>query len=245
MADQRRGLSKVPLHVPRQAIPTMTMRVLVADDHPLVVDALALYLKEIDPDVEVLGAGSVASALERLEENSVDLILLNFGMPGMNGLEGLRQVHEAYPDVPLVMITGSARPQDMLGALDRGAAGVLLKEYSRTAIIKALELILAGERHVPAKLLSGAGLREPAGSYGAPHAPAAEDPLGALNAREREVLALLAEGLSNADIGAALKMTADGANHHLKNIYRKLGVRKRTQAMAMYYARRRAGAEGH
>ena len=223
----------------------MAMRVLVADDHPLVVDALTLYLREIDPAVEVFSADSVPSALECLDKNGLDLVLLNYGMPGMNGLEGLRKVHEAHPDVPLVMITGSARPQDMLGALDRGAAGVVLKEYSRTAIIKALELILAGERYVPAKLLSGAGLRESVAPYGSQDAAATKDPLSTLNSREREVLALLAEGLSNADIGAALKMTANGANHHLKNIYRKLGVRKRTQAMAMYYARQRSGVESH
>ena len=66
--------------------------------------------------------------------------------------------------------------------------------------------------------------------------------LAALNAREREVLALLAEGLSNAGIGQALDMTANGANHHLKNIYRKLGVRKRTQAMAVYFENHRRSA---
>jgi DNA-binding NarL/FixJ family response regulator len=213
------------------------MRALVADDHPLVVDALTLYLREIDPGVEVLGATAMSGALAQLAAGGTfDLILLNFHMPGMENLEGLHQACEACPEVPVVMIGGSARPQDMLAALDRGAAGFIPKDYSRIAIIKALELILAGERHVPARLLGGpSGLRETCAPYAIEEQAKRSGPLATLNAREREVLALLAEGLSNADIGKALDMTANGANHHLKSIYRKLGVRKRTQAMAVYF----------
>jgi len=214
------------------------MRALVADDHPLVVDALTLYLRDIDPGVEVLGAGDMPGALAQLTSGGpFDLILLNFNMPGMDGLGGLRQAREACPEVPVVMIGGSARPQDMLAALDRGAAGVIPKDYSRIATIKALEFMLAGERHVPARLLGGGGggLRETRAPYVAGERAERGGPLATLNAREREVLALLAEGLSNAGIGKALAMTANGANHHLKSIYRKLEVRKRTQAMAVYF----------
>ncbi len=220
------------------------MRALVADDHPLVVDALTLYLREIDPGFEVLGALDMPGALAQLSAGgSFDLILLNFHMPGMDGLEGLRQARDACPEIPVVMIGGSARPQDMLGALDRGAAGVIPKDYSRIATIKALELILAGERHVPARLLGGpSGLRETCAPYAIEEQAKRNSPLAALNAREREVLALLSEGLSNAGIGQALAMTANGANHHLKNIYRKLGVRKRTQAMAVYFEDHRRSA---
>ncbi len=220
------------------------MRVLVADDHPLVIDALTQYLREIDPGVEVLGATEMGGALAHLgAAGAFDLVLLNFHMPGMDGLEGLRQAREVCPQVPVVMIGGSARPQDMLGALDRGAAGVLPKDYSRVAMIKALELILAGERHVPARLLSGAsGLRETCAPYAVEEQAKRNGPLATLNLREREVLALVAEGLSNAEIGKALNMTANGANHHLKSLYRKLGVRKRTQAMAVYFEEHRHSA---
>lgn len=220
------------------------MRALVADDHPLVVDALTLYLRYIDPGVEVLGAVDMPGALAHLTAGgSFDLILLNFHMPGMKGMEGLRQARDACPEVPVVMIGGSARPQDMLSALDRGAAGVIPKDYSRLAMIKALELILVGERHVPARLLGGpSGLRETCAPYAIEQQEKQNTPLATLNAREREVLALLAEGLSNADIGKALGMTANGANHHLKSIYRKLGVRTRTQAMAIYFEAQRFSA---
>ena len=220
------------------------MRALVADDHPLVVDALTLYLREIDPGVEVLGATDMGGALAHLAAGGTfDLIVLNFHMPGMESLEGLRQAREACPEVPVVMIGGSARPQDMLAAMDLGAAGVIPKDYSRIAMVKALELILAGERHVPARLLGGvSGLREARAPYGDHEKPGRGDALAALNSRQREVLALLAEGLSNADIGKALDMTANGANHHLKSIYRKLGVRTRTQAAAVYYEDRRRSA---
>ena len=220
------------------------MRALVADDHPMVVDALTLYLREIDPNIEVLGASDIKGALGHLGgPDTLDLILLDFDMPGMANLEGLRLVCEERPGVPTVMIGGTLRAQDMLGALDRGAAGVIPKDYSKVAIVKALELILAGERHVPARLLGGAdGLRGNNSPCG-PVAPAdGLDPLAALNSREREVLALLAEGLSNAGIGQALGMSANGANHHLKSIYRKLDVRKRTQAMAIYFGEHRRSA---
>ncbi len=220
------------------------MRALVADDHPLVVDALTQYLREIDPGAEVLGATDMGGALALLAAGGAfDLILLNFHMPGMENLEGLRQARDACSKVPVVMIGGSARLQDMLAALDQGAAGVIPKDYTRIAIIKALELILAGEPHVPARLLGGAGgLREASTPYSAGGQAQQNGPLATLNAREREVLALLSEGLSNADIGTALAMTANGANHHLKNIYRKLGVRKRTQAMAVFFEDRRRPA---
>ncbi len=210
------------------------MRAVVADDHPLVVDALTLYLRDIDPGAEILGANDWEGALAHLAApGALKLVLLSFNMAGMDSLEGLRRARAARPDVPVVMIGGSAQLPEMLGVLDRGAAGVIPKDYSRAAIVKALEFVLAGERHVPARVLGGAGgLREAPAPYGA---EGRADPLAVLSPREREVLALLAEGMSNAEIGKALGMSANGANHHLKRIYRKLGVRKRTQAVALYF----------
>jgi len=212
------------------------MRVIIADDHPLVADALTLYLRMIDPAAEVAAATTLRGALAHLGEGRrVQLVLLDPNLADAQGLQGLATIREAFPLVPVVVFTGSGDLAAMRRALDLGAAGVIPKAYSKTAIVKALELILAGERHVPAILLGPAGLHEDRAAYRAMGQKGAQDGLAALSRHEWGVLVQLAKGLSNAEIGAALGITPAGVAYHLKGIFKKLGVASRTRAIARYH----------
>ena len=208
------------------------VRVVIADNHPLVADALTQYLRSIDPKVEVAAATTLRGALGLVGDGRrTHLILLDPQLSGAEGLEGLIQVHEAFPLVPVVILTGSRDLGALRQALQLGAAGVIPKEYSATAIIKALELILLGERYVPAKLLKTPELREAPPGYQANDDEDREH----LSLHERRVLRELAKGGSNAEIGVALNITAAGVAYHLKGIFKKLGVRSRGQAIARFH----------
>jgi len=207
------------------------MRVLVADDHPLVTDAVAQYCRQIDPDAQVVGAASLGEAEARLAEmDGVDLILLDSALPGMNGIQGLVAVREKFPGVPVVLMADGAGNRELREALYGGAAGILPKEMPGAAIVKALELVLAGVTFVPSRLLSAPGLEEAPAAYDA-LARAPRGPLGELTGRQREVLSLLMQGLFNRQIAQRLDVVCATVNFHLKHIYRKLGVSNRTQAV--------------
>lgn len=212
------------------------MRVLIADDHPLVTDALTGYLKQINPDAEVVAAQTLDQALERLaEEASIDLVVLDLYMPGMQGLEGLTTVRSRYPDIPVVMISGIADRRQIMEALERGAVGFIPKELASAALIKALELVLAGEIYVPSTLIPGRGLREDSAGYGRAAAVEEGSPFSELTARERQVLALLLKGYSNKQIAQELGTKEITAAFHLRGVFRKLGVSNRTQAAAVAF----------
>ena len=137
------------------------MRVLVADDHRLVTDALEKYLLRIDPDVEVVHALNFEQTLDNVRESpGFDLIILDLYLPDMTGLEGLILLHSQCPEVSIVMISGIANRREIMDALERGAAGFILKDLSSTMIVKALELVLSGERYIPSVLVEGGNLFE-------------------------------------------------------------------------------------
>lgn len=207
------------------------MHVLIADDHPLVADALNEYLKSIDPDLEVTRSESLQGASENAEKSGgFDLIILDLNMPGMNGLEGLTLIRNRFPDIPVVIISGAARRRDILDAFDRGAAGFIPKDLSGRTIIKALELVLAGEKYVPSSLVAKGGFGMGAAGYGEQGMWEPDSPLNKLTARERQALALLLEGCSNKEIADRLGLKVITAAFHLQGVFKKLGVSNRTQA---------------
>jgi DNA-binding NarL/FixJ family response regulator len=154
----------------------------------------------------------------------VDLVILDLGMPGMNGLAGLDAARRHFGEVPVVVISGSTARDDVVGALERGAAGYIPKTLSSDAMLKALELVISGESYLPAILL-----KPDAGEAG----ESAAAGFSALTAREREVLELLTEGLSNRQIAERLAVQEVTVKAHLQPVYRKLGVANRTQAVTL------------
>ncbi|HSK39403.1 MAG TPA: response regulator transcription factor [Arenibaculum sp.] len=198
------------------------MRVLLADDHNLVRDALTSYVERLEPTAEVLTAESLSEAVSVAERSAVlDLVILDLRMPGMNGLQGLREMRALLPAVPVVIMSGGANQEDVRAALDLGARGFLPKTLSGPALVSAIKLILAGERFVPFDAFDAPDEAPVSGkSEGMP----------LLTQREREVLGYLEKGWSNKEIARALELQEVTIKLHIRGICRKLGAKNRTQA---------------
>jgi two-component system, NarL family, nitrate/nitrite response regulator NarL len=200
------------------------MRVLLADDHNLVRDALKNYIERLEPSVEILTAESLDDALAVVERSlPLDLVILDLKMPGMLGLDGLKEMRTRLPDLPVVIMSGGASQEDVRVALDMGARGYLPKTLSGPALVSAIKLILAGERFVPFDAFGS-----PSPEAAPP--PSVVEPAAALTQREREVLDYLKDGLSNKEIARALDLQEVTIKLHIRGICRKLGAKNRTQA---------------
>ncbi|MFM2042234.1 MAG: glycerol metabolism activator AgmR [Pseudomonadota bacterium] len=194
------------------------MRLLIADDHDLVRDALASHLERVLPGAVVLGAGSVDEALTALAGEGaaghrVELLLLDLRMPGMNGLDGLGRLRAAHPDCKVALMSGEAGPGDVRGALALGCVGFLPKTLPAGDLVAAIHRMIEGERFVP----EGA-------------TDSAEPETGGFTRREREVLDYLFKGLSNKEIARALDLEEVTVKLHVRGLCRKLGAKNRTQA---------------
>jgi len=222
------------------------MRVLIADDHRLVADALAAYLKEIDPGIEVTKVTTLEQSVESVGRmGRFDLVLLDLGMPGMNGLEGLTTLRERFPEVSVAMISGIATSRQILEAFARGAMGFLPKDLSPETIIRALELMLSGEKYVPSKIVSERAAHDIITGKAGTKSWAPGNPLNRLTAREHEVLAFLIKGHSNRQIAGEIGTKEITAAFHLRGVFKKLGVSNRTQAAATALMLGWNGVTGH
>ncbi|MCG8545401.1 MAG: response regulator transcription factor [Alphaproteobacteria bacterium] len=199
------------------------MRVLIADDHALVRAGLSLVLKGLDPDVVIDQCGNAADALSlAAHSDDFDLAIFDLMMPGMNGMEGLEAFQAQSPDVPVLVLTGFTRHKDALAAFDMGVAGYASKGLETESMANAIRLVLSGDRYFPANLLVGSCCCEEAAAHTA---------LLRLSERENEILTHLMDGSTNKEIGRHLDIEEVTVKLHLSNIYRKLGVTNRTQAV--------------
>ncbi|MEQ5776852.1 MULTISPECIES: response regulator transcription factor [unclassified Thalassospira] len=207
------------------------MNILLADDHDLVRDGITSFLQTAAPDVTVAQAKDFAEALAIVNgERSIDLTILDLNMPGMNGLSGLTVMRQKYPDVPVVILSGSVKRSDVLNALEHGASGYLPKTLSGKSLINALRLVLSGEKYIPSALLEDDGGTIRPGEIDLDGLEP-DNPLRQLTNREREVLALLTKGLSNKEIAKQLSVREITVKVHLTGIFKKLGAANRTQAV--------------
>ena len=207
------------------------MHILLADDHRLFRDGIKFFLEKMNDTVDVVEADTLDEALAHEEDaEPPDLILLDLVMPGMHGLAGLDAVRARYPGVPVVIVTGFYRREDVFKALDRGAQGFIPKTLSGQAMLNALQLVTAGERYVPSAILSEVpmpGFAETRPSF------VLEAPFDRLTRRERDVLAHLTHGATNREIADQLGLKEVTVKVHLKGVFRKLGVTNRTQAVRL------------
>lgn len=196
------------------------MRILLADDHTLVREALAAYVQHAAPQTQVTTADTLDAALALVPTASWDIVILDLRMPGMNGLEGLDRMIAAVGAVPVALMSGSASPELVREAVTHGARGFFPKTLSAPGILPAIQLVVAGERYIPAS-----------GMDGSEEAPADGDPrLGSLSNRERSVLDFLTRGCSNKEIARTLNLHEATIKLHVRGICRKLGAKNRTQA---------------
>lgn len=198
------------------------MRVLFADDHVMMREALRPHLERIAEDVEVVEAGSAPEVIGALDGGGAfDLVIVDLKMPGMNGLEGLREMVIRYPAMRFVVLSSSTEPETISEAMRIGAAGFIPKLMSTTQMRVALQLVLTGERFIPSALMGG--------DRNAPHG---EGVAGiALTAREQDILPLLREGLPNKVIAERLGVGEVTVKTHVSNLLRKLNVKNRAQAI--------------
>ena len=210
----------------------MTIRVVVADDQGMVRSGFSVLLNA-QPDIEVIGeAVNGQEAIARAAELRPDVILMDVRMPVLDGLHATRAI-TAMPDPPKILVLTTFDLDDYVyEALRAGASGFLLKDASATELANAVRLVAAGD----ALLAPGVTRRLIAefARMGAPRSPTRKQIEG-LTERESEVLALVARGMSNAEIADHLVVAEQTIKTHVGRILMKLGLRDRTQAVVLAY----------
>jgi two-component system, NarL family, nitrate/nitrite response regulator NarL len=206
------------------------MRVLLIDDHALFRVGLEGLLEQRNIEV-VAAVGSGTEGLRMAQELAPDVVLLDLRMPEMGGLDVLRRLREANPNVPVVMLTTSSDEQDLVESLRLGARGYLLKDMEPDDLVSTLRDIVEGKTIVTPELT---GVLAKVVQQGEP-APGEErtKPFDELTPREREILCHVSEGQSNKVIARKLGISDGTVKLHVKAILRKLGVHSRVEAAVM------------
>jgi DNA-binding NarL/FixJ family response regulator len=198
------------------------VKILVVDDHALVREGLRQVLKGLDESVEVLQAGSCAQAFELAQNHAdLDLVLLDYHLPDMTGLQALDIFGQQHPELPIVMLSGSANSQIVRQVLQSGAAGFVNKSGLSEELLGAIRLVLAGDVYWPMDIETG-------------HGPLEADivtPKSVLTQKQEQVLQCLLDGQSNRDIGLMLHIAEETVKTHVAAILRHFEVQNRTQAV--------------
>ncbi len=204
--------------------------VAVVDDHPLYRSGVVRTLLD-DGRFDVVGEGADAqTAIDLAERLKPDVILLDISMPG-SGVEAARAIARAVPGVNIAVLTASETDADIMGALEAGAKGYILKGVGAEELLAVAASVAAGDSYVSpglaARLLIGMKAKGAAG------AASSASPLDGLTAREDEILRLVAEGLSNKEVGRKLSLQEKTVKHYMTIVLQKLQVRNRTEAAVL------------
>ena len=195
------------------------IRLVIADDHPVVRGGLAQLVSGFD-DVELVGqAADGAEAVALCAERSPDVVLMDLEMPVLDGIEATRRIRAESPGVAVVVLTSFSDRERILRALDAGAAGYLLKDADPAELARAVRAAARGDAPL-----------DPKAARALLSARTEPSPGDALSEREREVLLMVAEGLPNKLIARRLEISEKTVKAHLTSVFRRIGVTDRTQA---------------
>jgi DNA-binding NarL/FixJ family response regulator len=221
------------------------MKVLLVDDHPLILSALQSVIQGLGDDVTVTGVETAEAARAALQEDdSFDLVLLDLALGDADGFQVLTELRANWPAVPVVVVSASERTSDVIRAIDLGAMGFVPKRSTNEALFDALRLVMSGGLYVPPSML-GIDLpgkpegdtvpavmrREPEPEWTDAHQKQASLESIGLTPRQTEVLALLLQGLPNKLIARQLNVSVETVKDHVAAVLRALNVSSRTQAV--------------
>lgn len=227
------------------------MKVLLVDDHPLILAALQSVIQGLGDDVTVAGVDSADKARATLAADAdYDLVLLDLALGDADGFDVLAEFRATYPAVPVVVVSASDRTSDVIRAIDLGAMGFVPKRSSNAALFEALRMVMAGGLYVPPNMLGLEISGHTVGGDTVPGVmrPAVDVPLGerarpephqevqamadiGLTPRQRDVLGLLLQGMPNKLIARELNLSVETVKDHVAAVLRALGVSSRTQAV--------------
>ncbi len=221
------------------------MKVLLVDDHPLILSALQAVIQGLGDNVSVTGASSAQAAREAIAAApDFDMILLDLSLGDADGFDLLAELRAAHPEVPVVVVSASERASDVIRAIDLGAMGFVPKRTSNQALFEALRMVMQGGLYVPPTMLGldyarlsregGLADAEPALGHDVrpdPHQQVSTIEKIGLTPRQTEVLGLLLKGLPNKLIARELDLSVETVKDHVAAVLRALGVSTRTQAV--------------
>jgi DNA-binding NarL/FixJ family response regulator len=203
-----------------QRPPKPVLKLLVADDHPAILDAVSQFVSGEHSIELVARARDGEEAVRLIEEHEPDVAILDVRMPHLGGIEVLKRLDALARAPAVILYTGYPERGLLLESLDAGARGYVLKESPLADLMRAVRIVAAGGTYIDPVLASVLV------------SPPAADRLGALTKREREVLRLLADGMRNQEVAAVLLIAASTVRTHVKNAMEKLEADTRTQAVA-------------
>jgi DNA-binding NarL/FixJ family response regulator len=208
------------------------IRVLIADDQELMRTGFRLILRS-EPDIEVVGEAGDGEEAVRLAGDLVpDVVLMDLRMPGMDGVEATRRITGANPQVRVVVLTTFDLDEYVFASLQAGASAFLLKDAKESQLLAAIRIAAEG-----GSLFAPSVTRRLIGRFATPPPVASAGPLNKITDREREVLTLIARGLTNAEIAGELFISEHTTKTHVASLLQKLGLRSRVQAVVLAYER--------
>jgi DNA-binding NarL/FixJ family response regulator len=198
--------------------PAQSITILSVDDHDLVRKGIAAMLAT-EVDLRLIGEANTAqNAIRLYRERRPDVTLMDLRLPDKSGIETTREIREEFPDAKIIALTSYDGDQDIYRALEAGVRGYLLKEMVHTEVIRAIRIVHAGKRFIPVEVS-----QQVSGFF----------PEVALTPREIEVLALVARGLGNKEVGDMLGTAAGTVKAHVQSILSKLSAKDRTHAVTI------------